>query len=601
MQLQKKSFTNRFTRGKRGGAGGYIIFLFLAIGAIGAFYFLSTLGGTRKGISEYYKNTIDPIEAEKCLRDSESLENHFNSIHEVKKEKITSEDIDIYEKATRQYGKHLEFSGMDTRINPRFDKMRRKLHDLRADTLRAKTLLIEKNAEAFAQAENYKEAEKLFETAYTLEEQINSQFALSDKCDAGRAHALKYRMLAMRATPMKIAAKIAEDKGREALKNRHWAKAVKELQESLQINRTLWNDYREIIFTDNFDIAKISTMLATAQSATDFEAVEESINAAKAAEAKKNWQGAIYNWREAVKKQKVLVADFPLSEFASETYTKALYTACANAESRPSFIQLEELLAQLQTEIRAQKTQRIPILSRQASSLAMKINQSWRNNTLVPETLINNLAYIDVKSQDIAQIQKIFFESLFPIPNQPEKIGLMNKEVSQAFYTYVIGMNPSANNKNQLAPVESVSYNDAIVFCARLSALVGYEVRLPSKEEFISALGKPDKKNLAQEVWSLENSQGAIQQCGSKQANVNGFYDLLGNVEEWLLPIADLKKSEAITAGGNCQTPEISLLEDSLYKITMCTEKSRLRGFRVAIDFSKPVNLLNSKMSVQKK
>ena len=124
-------------------------------------------------------------------------------------------------------------------------------------------------------------------------------------------------------------------------------------------------------------------------------------------------------------------------------------------------------------------------------------------------------------------------------------------EVTQAGYQALIGKNPS-NWKGSRLPVEQVSWNDAMVFCAKLTArekaagrlLAGYEYRLPTEAEWEYAArggtkskgftysGENDLKSVA---WFEDNSGWKTHDVGGRAPNELGLYDMSGNVWEWCL------------------------------------------------------------------
>ena len=132
-------------------------------------------------------------------------------------------------------------------------------------------------------------------------------------------------------------------------------------------------------------------------------------------------------------------------------------------------------------------------------------------------------------------------------------------EVTQAQYEAVMGSNPSEFTGADL-PVEKVSWNDAMNFCARLTEIErvagrlpeGYEYTLPTEAqwEYACRAGTRDAlydgsspvssewyagewyagRNLA---WFDGNSQGTTHPVGQKLPNAWGLYDMYGNVWEW--------------------------------------------------------------------
>ncbi|MBO4544836.1 MAG: formylglycine-generating enzyme family protein [Verrucomicrobia bacterium] len=130
-------------------------------------------------------------------------------------------------------------------------------------------------------------------------------------------------------------------------------------------------------------------------------------------------------------------------------------------------------------------------------------------------------------------------------------------KVTQAQYKAVMGANPSEFSGDN-NPVECVSWNDAMAFCAKLTEIekaasrlpVGYEYTLPTEAqwEYACRAGTTTAlnsgKNLSDEGqcpemdevgWYDCNSDETTHPVGLKLPNVWGLYDMHGNVWEWCL------------------------------------------------------------------
>ena len=101
-------------------------------------------------------------------------------------------------------------------------------------------------------------------------------------------------------------------------------------------------------------------------------------------------------------------------------------------------------------------------------------------------------------------------------------------EVTQTAWQLVMGSNPSPK-KGPTLPVERISYEQAVQYC---SAIDG---RLPEDHELTRAAGKGRYGPLNDIAVYDGNSGGSAQPVKSKAPNKLGFFDLLGNVSEWVL------------------------------------------------------------------
>ena len=124
------------------------------------------------------------------------------------------------------------------------------------------------------------------------------------------------------------------------------------------------------------------------------------------------------------------------------------------------------------------------------------------------------------------------------IISKPFWIG--RTEVTRGQYQRVMGTLPAALAAEDLRlPVDRVSWNDAVEFCKRLSALDGRHYRLPTEAEWeyacragtrlpFSGTGRLDDMG-----WYARNSGKRLHPVGWKQPNHWGLYDMIGNVSEW--------------------------------------------------------------------
>jgi formylglycine-generating enzyme required for sulfatase activity len=134
-------------------------------------------------------------------------------------------------------------------------------------------------------------------------------------------------------------------------------------------------------------------------------------------------------------------------------------------------------------------------------------------------------------------------------------------EVTQSQYQNLMCTNPARFKGDLDRPVETVSYNDALEYCTRLTQLEraagrlpdGYSYRLPTEAEweYAARAGSTniyffgdDPLALGAYGWYSSNSQGSPHRGGLLQANPWQLHDTCGNVYEWCLDWIDAVPSE---------------------------------------------------------
>lgn len=160
-------------------------------------------------------------------------------------------------------------------------------------------------------------------------------------------------------------------------------------------------------------------------------------------------------------------------------------------------------------------------------------------------------------------------------------------EVTQDAYQKVMGSNPSAFGGGN-HPVDSVTWNDAMAFCKKLTEKEqkaselpkGYIYTLPTQTQWEQLA---DDASLNDAVMSLDmQRRSSTAPVGSLGANGLGLYDTRGNVMEWCLDPQD--KPYHVLRGGAWDTYiEInSRLEFREYSAPDKTKNDY--GFRVVLE-----------------
>jgi formylglycine-generating enzyme required for sulfatase activity len=154
--------------------------------------------------------------------------------------------------------------------------------------------------------------------------------------------------------------------------------------------------------------------------------------------------------------------------------------------------------------------------------------------------------------------------------------------VTQKQYAKVMGSNPSAFSGDD-RPVDSVSWNDAMSFCAKLTddeikdkkLPEGYYYTIPTESEWENLMAGADLKD---SVTSQGTRRQGTAPVGSLAPNGLGLYDTRGNLMEFCL--GDTSKPYRVLRGGSwADWIEVNLRPDFRYYAPP-DEKKNVYGFR---------------------
>jgi formylglycine-generating enzyme required for sulfatase activity len=158
-------------------------------------------------------------------------------------------------------------------------------------------------------------------------------------------------------------------------------------------------------------------------------------------------------------------------------------------------------------------------------------------------------------------------------------------EVTQKQYQKVSGSNPSAF-PGEDNPVDSVSWNDAMDFCQKMSEKDfkdkklpdGFYYALPTEDEWEAFTGDA---SLDDAVTSRNGPRGGTAPVGSLGPNGLGLYDTRGNVMEFCL--GDTGKPYRVLRGGSwADSIEINVRKEFRFYCTPDDRKNTF-GFRCVL------------------
>ena len=285
---------------------------------------------------------------------------------------------------------------------------------------------------------------------------------------------------------------------------------------------------------------------------------------------------------EAARLQESLNRTYPKSLYASQVRLKEFQKEGQDALGAILGEEIAKKNIQLEQSLSEQNIQKAVQLIAELGVAIQQMQDEFPLSSFNDPELQKKVDYLDQMQSDLASVHKKIHDALLPI-TETEGVKMFRTEVPQELYALVIGKNPSRNQGDR-NPVDSISWTEAVVFCERLSWILGKEVRLPSEAEFRWAVGNTQLEEPDKYVWSASNTHGSMQAVGQKNPLESGYYDLLGNASEWLSEQDTQYDSESVNhMGGHAQDTAETVLSIPVRSVSR-NERSRLTGFRFVVD-----------------
>lgn len=159
----------------------------------------------------------------------------------------------------------------------------------------------------------------------------------------------------------------------------------------------------------------------------------------------------------------------------------------------------------------------------------------WSTRFAVQGLLGAIVAVLSVVGPVAAAERTPFYFDMVAVPGAEAWVA--KYEVTQAQYLEVTGENPS-QFQDPGRPVETVTWDDAVTFCEKLTARetaarrlpAGFIYDLPTDAQWDVFASGTDLKDAA---TSLDKPRTSTEIVGAHPANPLGLHDIVGNVWEW--------------------------------------------------------------------
>ncbi len=559
--------------------------LTLIVACLAGFYLLSLTGPNRGlfGGSKERSNAGPNKElAVRLMQQSQDAEQKFNDA--VLFRRPTDQDIKFLEEAMELQQQAIDaLGGYDSNGRQRYEHLDELYQNHKSMELLERSTEAEQAANTLETREAFDKALEQFRTALKLQKNINEQYPKSRAYDVRRLAELERRVQALVAKPRYDKSIEKERLADEAIENEEWKLAKQYLTDALEIQKELNLEFRNIVYADVKRATDLDSKLVSLESSDLARKIEEHTKIARSLQDNDRHTDAAGHFQIALRLQRQLNEEFERSYFASEQEALDLKADMDNARSfgtgREIMTEIERMDGLLRRRQVWQALENIQDLARKASIFA----NSYPNHDLVTPMVVEKVNYLAGLRNDIGFYQSRIYSQLHPVPGH-KGTYMLKTEVPQALFTNLYFSNPS-REQGETNPVDSVTWMEANGLAQRVSWILGWPVRLPKREEFEAAVGSLRYLKLQDICWLAENSSERTHPVGTKKENPNGFYDLLGNVGEWLEPSGLLEESQTYVAGGNARDSMDTLAD---VPVTLSNRRSRdmMIGFRIVVEIN---------------
>ncbi|MBC7369249.1 MAG: SUMF1/EgtB/PvdO family nonheme iron enzyme [Undibacterium sp.] len=412
-------------------------------------------------------------------------------------------------------------------------------------------------------------------TALALQRVINGGSAAARVKDYVRETRLAQALVAAEVEPLQREVQAALARATATAAQQQWAETRLAYGQARAAQVALNQKYPATRFSDTTTLNRIDQELASLQSADAAGEVVTLARRGDAAAAAGQVTVAAEAYEAARDLQAKLNQQFTRSRFASASQVEELEGKRETVLAAEALAEVKTNLEAMNAALRQRNVSAAALRVAAAQRLVEQIGRQWPRAGGAMTEVKRRLSYLNLRQADLGAIQDEVSGRLKPLATMPG-LSLLTTEVPQALYARVMNTNPSRHVGRGL-PVDSVSWRDAGEFCERLGWVLGRRVRLPTEAEWRVAAGQ---KGMA--AWALEISGGHSREVGKSTANAAGFFDLTGNLAEWLEP-AEANGATAPTAGGSF-LDRASILAALPVELLEKSERARHVGFRFVVE-----------------
>lgn len=449
-----------------------------------------------------------------------------------------------------------------------------------AEDMKRMSVRLEMEAHSLLDAGDYVAAAVKYEQAAELQKAINRGHPSSAEKDVSRALHLRLEAKNAAAEPLFLESIRLEKRADFLIEEGDLTAALEILRQAMAVQQQLNDEHRGARQASGLRFRELQGKLAELKSREKYAAIEKALKRATSMRDKGEMKEAGELFGQAALLQQQLNKEYPESPYASMVKVSEFQREKQIVQSALLARKIKEKSALLEQMLAVREIGAVEPLLVELKEALWTFEEAYPLSSLIDGRLRDKLNYLYQKRSEFAVIQDQVYNSLLPVP-ETENVRMLQTEVPQSLYLLLIDKNPS-RNPGGLRPVDSISWIEAREFCDRLSWILGKKVRLPTEAEFRQGLGNFNPADADDFIWSVLEAKGLSQPVGRKKPFPSGFFDLLGNVSEWLALEETAEAATVFNIGGHVQD-SVGIIAGVPVRSSNKNARNRLTGFRVVV------------------
>ena len=495
---------------------------------------------------------------------------------------VGPEELEILREAIDNQREVIRFRGSDIAPKSDLEKLEALLtryDEEMGDFLIAQSKGLETRATELYESGSREEGLGSLIRARNLQVEVNQQYPRSSKRDPSRLYRLEKRILAWQTEPLAAEADLLRQAALEKAREGRYETARKEMRKALELQQTLNERYRESRHASIARLREFQNSWTEIQVAEDRDRILRLLDEAESALLTEQSPRALAQATEAETLNNRIAARFPSLARETRERSDRILSLKDTAASLPAFEEIQLLRDSVRRMLRKKE---IEPFRKAVSDWQRALRQFLRR---YPESRFrkhlhpSEAAFLHRKRDQIPGLLATVHAGLKPVPGF-RNLHLYITEVPQSLYALISDDNPSSSQSPDL-PVDSVTWEEAQLFLDRLSWVLGHPADLPSRPILTRARGNLATENLERQTWNSANSARTTQPVGTSEANSLGFYDLLGNVSEWIAN--DKPDPRRVIAIGGSARQDLLRLASVPEENRSPDERNRFIGFRFMV------------------